>query len=552
MALDWKKTSQWWYGRFTEGGRTKLVNLRVKIAGVRPVSITGDSRDSAFLQSRGRAIQEHDRILKTIKERGNLEELTQRIIELKTGKRSESVKLSDLPDAWEKIPRKRVPCQAHIDNKKSILRKFVKFILTNYRDVEEMADVTRDMMAAFMESETERGISGRSWNIVLTLIRGVFRRLEPTADAFKHYLAGTPGKVENTVHREPFAPNEILAILDAAEDDSHLRPVIVTALCTAMRRGDCCLLKWTSVDLDSGFITVKTAKTGDAVEIPIMPLLMKEFKQLPRDSGEYVFPQVAAMYQKSPDAINRRMKHVLLKAGFIDEDMAKRFRNDPKALLAILPGGEICKLAQSAISGMKATEKKKSRMIQVLAHYQGGATIPVVSDRLGISEGSVSGLLNEIEGLISAQVIRRPWLPPGEVRGVIQVDGKGARLKMASVKGWHSFRTTWITLALSAGLPMELVRRVSGHTTADVVLKHYFRPGREQFRDAMQQAMPRLMMNGEKSRDEQLLEILQGMTVKTWRRDRDKGVTLLKQTSNSINNFCPSGRSRGGTAHAIT
>ena len=532
MALDWKKTSQWWYGRFTEGGRTRLVNLRVKIQGVRPAKITGESEDSAFVQSRGMAIQEHNRILKTIKERGNLEELTQRIIELKTGRRIESVKLSSLADVWEKIPRKQTPSQAHIEIRKSILRRFVDFILTNYPDADEMADVTRDMVAAFMESEEKRGISGRTWNIVLTLIRGVFRRLEPTADAFKHYLAGTPGKVENTVHREPFAPSEILAILAAAEDDKHLRPVIITALCTAMRRGDCCLLKWSSVDLNSGFITVKTAKTGDTVEIPIMPLLNKELKQLPCGDGEYVFPEVAALYQKSPDAINRRLKHVLLNAGFIDEEMAERLRNDPKAVLPILPSGEVRKLAESAITGLTATGKKKTRMIQVLDDYLGGATGPAVADHLGMSKGSVSGLLNEIEGLISAQVIRRTWLPPVKVRGVIQVDGKGARLKMASVKGWHSFRTTWITLALSAGLPMELVRRVSGHTTADVVLKHYFRPGREDFRDAMQQAMPRLMMNGEKSRDEQLLDILQGMTSKTWRREREKGIALLKHSSN--------------------
>ena len=34
----------------------------------------------------------------------------------------------------------------------------------------------------------------------------------------------------------------------------------------------------------------------------------------------------------------------------------------------------------------------------------------------------------------------------------------------------------WYALALAAGVPVELVRRVTGHATVETVLKHYFRP----------------------------------------------------------------------------
>jgi hypothetical protein len=43
---------------------------------------------------------------------------------------------------------------------------------------------------------------------------------------------------------------------------------------------------------------------------------------------------------------------------------------------------------------------------------------------------------------------------------------------------------------------MELVRRVTGHSTVDVVLKHYFRPGREVFRTALETAMPKMITGG--------------------------------------------------------
>lgn len=52
-------------------------------------------------------------------------------------------------------------------------------------------------------------------------------------------------------------------------------------------------------------------------------------------------------------------------------------------------------------------------------------------------------------------------------------------------KDFHSFRVTWITEALSAGVPMEAVRRVTGHQTVDVVVRHYFRPGREDLRKSL-------------------------------------------------------------------
>jgi len=52
---------------------------------------------------------------------------------------------------------------------------------------------------------------------------------------------------------------------------------------------------------------------------------------------------------------------------------------------------------------------------------------------------------------------------------------------------------TWITLALSAGVPLELVQRVTGHKTTQVVLKHYFKPGRDAFKAALESAMPALM-----------------------------------------------------------
>jgi hypothetical protein len=51
-------------------------------------------------------------------------------------------------------------------------------------------------------------------------------------------------------------------------------------------------------------------------------------------------------------------------------------------------------------------------------------------------------------------------------------------------------------MALSASVPMELVRRVTGHQTVEIVLRHYFRPDREQFRAALTEALPHVLTGG--------------------------------------------------------
>jgi integrase len=170
-------------------------------------------------------------------------------------------------------------------------------------------------------------------------------------------------------------------------------------------------------------------------------------------------------------------------------------------------------------------------MKAIFMAYTGGKSLRAVALELGVSKGTVSQHLNEIEGLIGAAVFPRPAASSRSAvrRGMINADkGVGQRLKRGSMRGWHSFRTTFVTRALAGGMPEELVRRVTGHTAVDVVRKYYFKPGREDFRREFEKAMPGLLMNGAKSRDEQLREIIQRMTPKTLKKDKAKALAVLE------------------------
>jgi integrase len=104
----------------------------------------------------------------------------------------------------------------------------------------------------------------------------------------------------------PFSPDELKAILVVSRNDEFIRPIIITGMCTAMRRGDCCLLKGDDVDMVRQLITVKTAKTGVTVSIPIFPMLFDELSQRTIEPGKYVFPEQAKMYLENPDGITWR------------------------------------------------------------------------------------------------------------------------------------------------------------------------------------------------------------------------------------------------------
>ena len=125
-------------------------------------------------------------------------------------------------------------------------------------------------------------------------------------------------------------------------------------------------------------------------------------------------------------------------------------------------------------------------------------------------------------------------------RGEIHAERKGG-LRQASVRDFHSFRVTWVTLALTAGVPLELVQKVTGHKTTDIVLKHYSQPGREDFRRALQSAMPKLLTNGHrpsrrgygeagKSPKDEMRAFLERMTAKDLKHSKARLLALLGET----------------------
>jgi integrase len=72
--------------------------------------------------------------------------------------------------------------------------------------------------------------------------------------------------------------------------DLHLRPIVLMALNTGMRKGEVLTLTWDQVDLKHGFILLENTKNGERREIPINQTLRDTLTALPRHiTSPYVF-----------------------------------------------------------------------------------------------------------------------------------------------------------------------------------------------------------------------------------------------------------------------
>ena len=451
MALELQRgRSKWWYGRVEVNGRKISKNLGVEVCGLVPPALS-ETGDIVFERSRAKAQAALERLQLDLKKRSTAEELVQMIHEIRTGTRVCSILLDEMSARWNELPRRRPLSASYIRQSETLISRFVGFVKEANASLREMAQVQSALCRKFLKAEEDRGVTAKTYNNELIFLRAVFHALRKDAGLAENPFEGVPTRDGETVFRKPFSAEELTLLEEKAKDDSFIYPLIVTGMCTAMRRGDCCMLLRESVDLKGGFITVKTSKTGEYVQIPIFPLLRavldKAFAEPSTRAPHYVFPKLASHYFINPDHLTDRVRRVMRAAGFFDTK-----ETDTEEV------------------------KKASR---------------------------------------------------GEIRRI-----RKTGLRKASVRDFHSFRVTWVTLALSAGVPLEIVQKVTGHRTASIVMKHYFQPGREDFRRTLAGKMPSLLVGGapkvEPPSLKDILALLKTMTAENWESVRKDLVSKLE------------------------
>ncbi|HOW55143.1 MAG TPA: site-specific integrase [Syntrophorhabdaceae bacterium] len=126
------------------------------------------------------------------------------------------------------------------------------------------------------------GLSPQSVKHVLGLIRRIVNKAIDLKlwGGTNPVRKGSLPRVSNTRLRF-LSQAESQALIEACND--HLKPIVVTALSTGMRRGEILSLHWDQVDLEHGFIFLEKTKSGKRREIPISTILKETLAALPRD-----------------------------------------------------------------------------------------------------------------------------------------------------------------------------------------------------------------------------------------------------------------------------
>lgn len=128
-------------------------------------------------------------------------------------------------------------------------------------------------------------------------------------------------RVENS-NRKPLEDADKNRLL--SECDEVIRPIVIFALLTGMRRGEILNLSWEHLDLTHGVIHVLKTKSGDPREIPITDNLKALIDTLPREDNGNLFTI-------STRALNSHFSKALKLAGIANfrfHDLRHTFASD--------------------------------------------------------------------------------------------------------------------------------------------------------------------------------------------------------------------------------
>lgn len=163
----------------------------------------------------------------------------------------------------------------------------VKNLLMDFNGNLPLAKISRNDINDFITKSHSRKRSNATINRYLCLLSAICTRAKNSWDCeipeFKILSFKQKEPKENIKYFKDW--QEIQKLLDAAAP--HLRPIILTALYTGLRRGRILSLTWEQIDWDNNQI-IYMGKDGNPKSVPIVTPLRKVLEELPRDT-QYVF-----------------------------------------------------------------------------------------------------------------------------------------------------------------------------------------------------------------------------------------------------------------------
>lgn len=135
-------------------------------------------------------------------------------------------------------------------------------------------------------------VSNTTINRELEVLRKMFNIAVKNGWAVKNPASTTDVKKlrqENRVERFLQPYEEEILLSKCTSKYAHIKPIIICALHTGMRRAEILNLKWENINLRTRYITLYKTKNGKERKIPVSQTLLNIFKELNNNKSDYVF-----------------------------------------------------------------------------------------------------------------------------------------------------------------------------------------------------------------------------------------------------------------------
>lgn len=391
--------------------------------------------------------------------------------------------MDELAAKWKAMPRSYTPTEKCTENAELYFNRFAKHANVTY-----LYEVTQEMAASFFD-KTRKEYSWATTKSMMSILKSAFARFLPSGaiNPFATIIKRNRELNAVRVNRRPLSDNELAKLIEVSRADRMVNELVIATACTGMRIGDVCNLKWESIDLRLGFVNVVTAKAGKFVTIPIFDPFRRilEGALVSCEEGEvFVFPEAAHMYKYNPDGIYHRGKVLFARALFSDE--AKKEANVINVEQTEKTPTEVVE----TIRAMGFSSQKTERCVNVYTMYKNGMTYRQIERETKLSLGQISGYLHEIESIIGNPIVK--WAKVCATSNTTLLRKTRQERKVgkcsASLFGWHSLRASFVVTALNSGMPIEMVRRIVGHSTTRMT-EEYFNPTKSIVAEMMKRKM---------------------------------------------------------------
>ena len=478
---DWIRT---WYADLWIDRRATCRSLGIPVEGNIPdypngnfsITVTGDT---AFERSRKRAQKALNEILR--KKEDDPAHIAKLAYNKATGRELEDIPLTDIAAKWRRLPKRRNTSETWLGVCDTFFDRFAAFAKTQYvgvgkgrRACKTLNAVTPEIAHAFFDKLSGE-YTRETVKKQMRLLSSAFTQWATSGqpNPFSGFFSRSDASDE--IPHEPFSRDELDRILEEAEADPKVYPLAVTAAFSGMRLGDVCRLQWKDIDLENRLISITTSKAKVRANIPIFDerLFAVLSKQMPE--GEllrgYVFPEAAKAYDEKRDAVTRSIKPFIARAMFKKELAAApaQIENEPEKKPPTL--AEV----RDIIERSRYTEEKRTRLFDTYARIKSGESYAHIQAATGRAKSTISADLQTVEQLTGETLrIRKQGgsVSAADLMRMTRQERKTGN-HAASLYGWHSFRTTFVTLAVEAGIPPTDIGQIVGHTTAKMTLRYY-------------------------------------------------------------------------------